>query len=144
MYQFVLMYIIGAYINLFYKEKSINKNIFLLIYIALSTILAIVNIKTSRAYGYNMANYSYNYVIIFISSISLFLFFKEVNIKSSFINKLSSLTLGVYLIHDHPYIRSYIYNYLNYYNYYNYYDKKSLLVSTLVVISIIFIGSSIL
>ena len=88
-----------------------------------------------------MANYSYNYVIIFISSISLFLFFKEVNIKSSFINKLSSLTLGVYLIHDHPYIRSYIYNYLNYYNYYN---KKTLLLSTLVVVSIIFIFSSIL
>ena len=86
-----------------------------------------------------MGKYSYNYAIIFISSI--FLFFKEVNIKSSFINKLSSLTLGVYLIHDHPYIRSYIYNYLNYYNYYN---KKTLLLSTLVVVSIIFIFSSIL
>lgn len=141
LYNFILLYVVGAYISLFYKNRKFNKFALLSIYLSSSIILAMFNITISRVIGQNWEWYYYNFLLIFISSIALFLFFKELKIKNNFINKLSSLTLGVYLIHDHEYIRKFIYNALGYYNYFN---TSSFIVYTLIIITIIYISSSII
>ena len=40
---------------------------------------------------------------------SIFLVFEKINIKSKFINKISALSLGVYIFHENMYIRTRIY-----------------------------------
>lgn len=138
---FILLYIVGAYIKIFFKDSIFNKKIFFMIYIFCCIILCALNIGISIICGHQNGIYSYNFILIFISSISLFIFFKELNIKSRFINRLSTLTLGVYLISDHPYVRDWIYNYLGYDNYFN---KSSFFLYTIYIIFLIYIITSII
>lgn len=49
--------------------------------------------------------FAYNNPFVLISAISFFLMVKEFKFKSNFILKISPLVLGVYLIHDHRYMR---------------------------------------
>ena len=130
---------IGAYIRIYYKNKKINKYITLLVYLISSILLGVININVSRSLGYNWGIYSYNYILVYISSIALFLFFKELNIKSNLINKLSGLTLGVYLIHDHVYVRKFIYGFLGYENSFN---KDNFIIYTIAIVGIIYVFSS--
>ena len=139
LYNFILLYMIGAYIRIYYKNKKINKYITLLVYLISSILLGVININVSRSLGYNWGIYSYNYILVYISSIALFLFFKELNIKSNLINKLSGLTLGVYLIHDHVYVRKFIYGFLGYENSFN---KDNFIIYTIAIVGIIYVFSS--
>ena len=43
-----------------------------------------------------------------------FFWFGTLKIKSRFINRVSGLTLGVYLIHDNPYMRQWLYPFLGF------------------------------
>lgn len=138
-YTILVYYIVGAYIKIFYENKKFNKNILILLYFLNSSFLAFFNIFISRFLGHNFGIYRYNFILVFISSILLFLFFKEIKIQNKFINKLSSLTLGVYLIHDHSYFRECIYTTLGYSNYYN---TNSFIFYTFFIIITIYVVSS--
>ena len=141
LYHFIVLYTVGAYISIFYKHKTLNKYLLMAIYLLSTTILAVYNVSESTMMGRNWGLYSYDFLLIFISSIALFLFFKEINIKSGFINKLSALTLGVYLIHDHGYVRGVIYEFLGYHHSFN---TPMFLLYTLMVIGTIYISASII
>lgn len=93
----------------------------------------------AKKLGRGWVIYSYNFIIIFVSSIALFLFFKEFKIQNKSLNKLSSLTLGVYLIHDHSAISSHIYKLLKYEN--SFYSS-TFIIKTLCIVAIIYIVSS--
>ena len=71
---------------------------------------------------------------------SLMKYFKEINIKNTVINKIGSLTLGIYLIHDHVYVRNFIYDALNYSNNID----NSFIPYTLIIVITIFIGCAII
>lgn len=51
----------------------------------------------------------YSNPFVIIQSVAYFLFFNTLNIKSRLINLVSSLTFGVYLIHENWYIRPLLY-----------------------------------
>ena len=53
----------------------------------------------------------YSNPIIIVQTIIYFLFFDTLKISSNFINKISKLTLGVYLIHDNSLIRKFLYGF---------------------------------
>lgn len=53
---------------------------------------------------------SYVSPIIIIQTLGYFLFFSTFNFKNKFINKISSSTLGVYLISENIFLREMIYN----------------------------------
>lgn len=135
LYQFIFMYIIGGYVRLFYKEKKLKRGLLILVYLISCISLLIFNVGVSTIIGKSFGIYSYNFILVFISSISLFLFFKEISLKSNIVNRISSLTLGVYLIHDHPFMRNYIYKFLGY-------DKSfsdsNFIIYTLLIVIIIF------
>ena len=50
--------------------------------------------------------YNLNSIGNMFLSISLFLLFNKIKIKSKFINKIASTTFGIYLIHEHPVFKS--------------------------------------
>ena len=132
LYHFIYLYLIGAYfkkypLNECYLFKNMSNNmhqvsllfIFFFCLIAnlfsfyfFSTILN-YNSITKEFAGY-FVNFSvfYSNPLIIIQSIAYFLFFGTFVIKSKFINKCASLTLGVYLIHDNSFIRCYLYKFL--------------------------------
>ena len=126
---------------MYYKEKIFNKYILITIYMSSSILLCLFNVSVSRIIGRNWGWYSYNFILIFVSSLAVFLLFKQINIKSKIINRLSTLTLGVYLIHDHLFVRTYIYDILKYKNCLN---NEKFIINTAITVFIIYISSSII
>ena len=104
-----VMYFIGAYIRI-YNIKFFNSKSKCLIVSCLTFILMILSIvfiysfkDIFREIGTRETAYFWttNNLLMVILSVSIFMFFTKLNIKSNkFINTISSTTLGVYLLHD--------------------------------------------
>ncbi len=123
---FCLLYIIAAYIRKYdisFKNK-ISAIACLLVY------LAIV------ATGY-FVNFGYTDLPTLFASIFIFLVFKKFKIKNLRISRMicfaSSLTFGIYLIHDSPEMRAFMYQ--NIFFSYKFYDSR---ISCLIMIGFIF------
>lgn len=116
---FSVLYIIGAYIR---KYVGKNKNVakFAVVgYITASVIVAaskfllqwITPLLFGKAIGTNLF-FAYNSVPVAVASICMFLIFLNITIPEGKFSKLisfvSPLVFGVYLIHDHPNVRTYI------------------------------------
>ncbi len=63
--------------------------------------------------GVTLLNPDYSNILVVLFSISMFLLFKNIKLKTTnknhVISLLASCTLGVYLLHEHPLTRSYIF-----------------------------------
>ena len=132
LYHFIYLYLIGAYLreyplNESYLFKNMSKNMYQVSLVFIFFICLIANLFSfyffSSILDYNsitkeFAGYFldfsvfYSNPLIIFQSIAYFLFFETLSIKSKFINKCASLTLGVYLIHDNDFIRPYLYKFL--------------------------------
>ena len=129
-YQFVFLYIVGAYLREYPLDKSylfkyVSKNIYQICLIFIfffslivnyfsysffSSILNYNSITKEFAFYFVDTSTSYSNPLVVTQSIAYFLFFGTLVIKNNrFINKCASLTLGVYLIHDNDFIRRYLY-----------------------------------
>ena len=125
----VFMYLLGAYFCYYPIQESRilkvntrrkNQLLFLLGFIMFVTIhfllLCFGNIlmtggEISQYFGETIqfSFLSYGNPFVIVSSLMYFFWFGTLKIKSKFINRVSSLTLGVYLIHDNPYMRQWLY-----------------------------------
>lgn len=116
---FITLYIIGAYINKYpinIKNNLIPLIIFLITY--LLTFFTIIGISILKKYFVIIFDEYYfiglNSIFTIVASISLFLFFKNIEMPyNKFINILASTTLGIYLFHENSYIKDSIWNTLN-------------------------------
>lgn len=107
---FVFLYFIGRYIKL-YTINGHNKYVYLFLYISFSALTFIFNYAFTLIKGKNIGFFfGYDTIFTFLGSIFLFLFFRGLNIKSSLINIISPLVLSVYIIHEHPFVRAYIWD----------------------------------
>ncbi len=130
---FLCVYIFGAYIRLYYKPdgKWVSK---LILSIALMTALPLSRffiewlIKTpvgklrmleDLLWGYSVF-YNYSSILVTITSILLFITFLNIKIESPtvsrWINIFAGASFGVYLIHDHAYIRENMWTFLKVYS----------------------------
>lgn len=114
--QFIMLYILGAYIKLYGKE--LNKqiiNIILIIAIMIWILLPIFAELVNNQYIENHITYFYarnSLITICISFCTLHFFHSsKKNFYNKKINTLASYTLAIYLISDNYYIRNYIYSY---------------------------------
>ena len=116
---FVTLYFFAAYIRL-YWNYNINKYWYLAGYIVISLLVAaskLVLTKISLSLGFGGAFstifYQYDSCSIFLSSIMLFMYFKNINLKNARIGRVigkgAGLTFGVYLIHENSSLRSILY-----------------------------------
>lgn len=127
---FILLYFIGAYLRLYpINIKIISHNLKQILLIFGFCTLGFISLSfhyfslyiqdfnsvtnyISQILG-NM--YCYDSPLVILQAILYFLFFKNLNIKSNkIINKISTTTLGIYLIHTNRLIRSYIYKYFGF------------------------------
>jgi len=126
---FVFLYFVGAYLRKYpvkesYLFKKMTNNSYILILIFIYFLMAVSNfcLSTTASYlvGVNnvfheiFSNFiteklNYENPLVIIQAVSIFLIFEKINIKSKFINKISALSLGVYILHENMYIRTRIY-----------------------------------
>lgn len=109
---FVFLYLVAAYIRL-YCEKKANYKLHLIKYFLGCIILFFMRefvIYLFQSLGLN-TDYSeklfmYNTIFVFIPSVYLFSYFKDLAIKSdrlkNIIKFIAPFTLSVYIIHEHP------------------------------------------
>jgi hypothetical protein len=113
----LFVFAIGIYIGIYDIKISKKTNSIIIISVFLFYLLFvlgfdILGIKVSSIFSRH-ATYMFgqNYIPTILLSVSLFLLFKNLNMKSNkYINLISTATLGVYLIHDNPYFKNYIWN----------------------------------
>ena len=105
----IYLYMIGAYIRRTEESTKIERKnliiLFVLTYIAMFLLTYILELSNKGG----LAIAQSNTILMIICSVSLFMYFKDIKIKSSIINKIAQTTFGIYLIHDHP-NRSFIWN----------------------------------
>ena len=159
LYQFILMYSIGAYIkkeNIVDKIKEIKFKrlkliavflISLLINYSIFKIISWLKIENNNFLFntlYEIINkhkFDYSNIFLIIQSISLFLLFSTFNIKNKAFSFLSSSTLAVYIIHENPFMRKYIYDLFGFNSSYKYYSHPRVFLDIIVlVILILFIS----
>ena len=127
---FVVIYFIAAYIRLYVFDikgsvrlEALDKIPFLLIYIACPLInLLLRRFVPDFFYGIFGKGLAYdmihgdNSILVTTAATALFLFFLRLDIKSdmiiSFIKKVSPLVFGVYLIHESPFLREYLWSHI--------------------------------
>ena len=132
--QFIFMYLLGAYFRYYPIQESRilkvntrrkNQLLFLLGFIMFVTIhflllcfgkILMTGGEISQYFGETIqfSFLSYGNPFVIVSSLMYFFWFGTLKIKSKFINRVSSLTLGVYLIHDNPYMRQWLYPFLGF------------------------------
>lgn len=124
---FIVIYFIGAYIRLYVYDIKGSVRIplpkgmfFFLFYLAcplfdvfLRSIVpdAVWQVFHNRTFSYDLL-YGDNSIIITLSAIALFMFFLTMDIKNrfliKFIEKVAPFVFGVYLIHEWPFLRDYL------------------------------------
>ena len=135
-YNFILLYFIGAYLRCYPLDKSAllsrftdkGKQLLYFVGYIFFAFLSVLFFSISREL--NSSNEIVNYIsnifywfhnsfgspILIVQTILYFLFFSTLNIKSKIINYISSCTLGIYLIHENIYVRDNLYGFLEYFN----------------------------
>lgn len=113
---FIVLYMTGAYINIYYKQFKLSWKNYLVISLLLYLfIIVIVYIYDVLAVNDDIYNYYSSYFVkitslpLFISAVNLFLVsVKYPSFKNNTINNISTNIFSVYLIHDNDLFRNYM------------------------------------
>lgn len=129
---FMMLYIIGAYFgkyklenNFHFKNYSLEKRRFILIasllFVFVLQFMILCLIRCLDGYDNIFLVYIRSVVLggknvfsaplIVFETIIYLLLFETFNIKSKFINKVASLTFGIYLVHENYFVFNYIYQF---------------------------------
>ena len=116
---FATLYLIGGYIRFYINKIS---KIYLIFILSISClffswlILELVSDMVGLHLGSVITDYWYHYSSfpVLVASVSLFIWFKSISIESNFVKgvvkSVAPLCFGVYLIHDNPNMRVYIWD----------------------------------
>lgn len=113
---FVCLYVIAAYLRKYPEDRKRKGCLYVLGYVLCSALvfgvglaLLWVNSVTGKLGGYATNWYAYNSLPVLFGSVCLFVAFTKMEIKGGgvgkVINTLAGATFGVYLIHEHRYLR---------------------------------------
>lgn len=134
LYHFIFLYFVGAFLRNYpiedwYIFKKTSKKALQLISLFIFFLMAFINIINQSAskellnmhpiiaeVGIIFSNsfIAYNNPLVIIQTIAFFIFFSTLNLKNTFINYISTGTIGIYLIHDNSNIRNVLYKFLGF------------------------------
>lgn len=107
-----IMYLIGRYIQLYYKERYFRRSRLAMIYFGAMAIATVLNLVLTKIQGVYMSMYVRdNSVFVATASIAMFLFFREMNFSNRFIDHLVPNVVILYCIEG--YGRHILANYIN-------------------------------
>lgn len=153
---FCFLYLLGGYLRLYPIEKNIHfknystnkiKLITIFFYIVLCIINYLIYSFSNNLISFNSTiltdignnfgffqSISYANPLVVLATVSYFIYFSKLNIKSKFINKISKYTFGIYLIHDNYYVRMFIYKFIGFSNkIYNLRSLGMILISAIII-----------
>lgn len=147
---FVVLYSFSGYIKLFGIDIKLTGSqlILLSVIFTVLTFMSVVIfdiIGTKIPFFSSHATFFYRKQSLFILIISLLLFigFSKLDLGYyQFINIISSATFGIYLIHDHVYVRSFLWETV--FQNASYSESDLLMPYSLVVIAVVFVGCSLI
>lgn len=144
---FFVLYCIGAYIRKYSKKESnvwkwVGSYLILSGLIPFSKfILSKISVKYLNSFVPDSLFYSYNSILVLGASIALFNIFIRIQIKNTFflhmIRFFSGSVFGIYLIHDNPFIREYMWNTLAISQYLNFKGFPFIMLGTVLLIFMI-------
>jgi len=113
---FICVYMIAAYLRKYPEVLKAKKPVMVLGYVVSSIVIFLAGILLlwvdevfGKLGGYAINWYAYNSLPVLIGSVCLFVVFLKTEIKSipfgRIINTLAGTTFGIYLIHEHRYLR---------------------------------------
>lgn len=111
---FVFLYAVGGYLKRFPLPK-VSPFLYFLGYLGCAGATWLLTYQSFLATGTfdrPALFFGYDTLWVFGSALFLFLCFSQLRVKGSWIGQLSSLTFGVYLIHEHPHVRPALYKLL--------------------------------
>lgn len=147
---FVFIYLVAGYIKLYpckfmsnFKINFIFGILFYLIILFSFIIFDYIGIP-DIFFGKGVTHFAQtNSIFIFLSSLFLFLAFKNIEMKNyKLLNIISSTTFGIYLIHDNFLMREFIWT--KYFKVYEHFEDADLLFYSLKIIILVFIVCSLL
>lgn len=115
---FCVLYLVGAYIKKYHKEPKVkNRNLWIYFTTSIGTvILHQVLLPYGKFVSFNMVA-TYNNILVFAGSVSLFLFFCQMNLNNSYLISLiswfSPKAFAVYIIHHAPSMRMILWKYIS-------------------------------
>ncbi len=144
---FVVLYFIASYIRLYPDKLKGKARVYLLTYALVSAVpllyarfLVGINNHFGKLGEYSKMWYQYNAIPVVIMSILFFIFFLKINIKNkvicNIINFVARATFGVYLIHEHLYVR---YRWTSYFDPKKYFDKPYWILRAIGIVIIVFV-----
>jgi len=108
---FVFLYVVGNYVRKYHKLfGEIKPKIYLGGYLLLGVINSFLIYRESMIQGDINKWLDYCSPIVFLMSYFLFQYFKSLKIKSIKINTISAAVFGIYLVHEQPFMRHYLWN----------------------------------
>ena len=141
LYHFVYLYLIGAYLRIYpLKDMDMLKRFSkekLQIVLMIAMILCVI-----LNYGIYKTSESLLTANVILQSICYFSLFGTFNLKNKFINKMSALTFGVYLIHENNFVRLHLYKWLKIDN--GIITSYKFVIYALIISLAIYIGASII
>ncbi len=108
---FILLYLLGAYLILYPLKFKATYGLRLYLFSSIS--LWLINIGLSILFNTPVMIINYNFILVYLASLGLFYYFSKLSFSTSWINKLAKYTLGVYLIHEHFLVKTYLWDYLD-------------------------------
>lgn len=108
---FLLCYFIGGYLRLFVPQvKNDNQKTNAKIRYMISFALLCI---TDLGLKYTFEQYSkvfgmFNNPLVLLEGVCLILFFRDFKFTSKTVNTIAGTTLGIYAIHEHPYVRDWL------------------------------------
>ena len=143
--EFVMYYSIAGYIKIYGIHQKIESKNWFLLWLLFSTItyltcvaFMMLGTKYQFFYQHTIYFYSRNSILTIARAITFFMMFQTMKIKySSFINKISAATFGVYLLHDSKLLR--IYFWKDVFKNANYQDSIMLIPYSIAVVILVYV-----
>lgn len=110
---FLLCYFIGGYLRLFVptKENADKKHNLKFKYLILFALLCIADVGLYYTFDeYRKVFGMFNNPLVVIEAACLILFFRDFKFRSKPVNVIAGTTLGIYAIHEHAYVRNWLWN----------------------------------
>ncbi len=124
LYNFIFLYLLGAHFRVHNYKIKLNRVIF--VFISLILVSSITHyllafpLRDYDIFYFRNRFYDYNFITVFLCSLSIFLIFININFSNKYIRKLRPFVLSAYLIHSHPNVGAFLFeNFLNNKNYPN-------------------------
>lgn len=99
----LLLYIIGGYLRRFTSEHNKPQFRYLALFFAFCATDFTLHCFVPQ-YGSNVFG-MFNNPLVIGEAVTIFLFFRDIHFYSSIINTVAGTTLGIYAIHENPYVR---------------------------------------